>query len=205
MESGRWSRSAGAACESSRTRANGWCSRELRLCSGRSSTAAWGSWSSAQLLIISVLLGRSRGSSLPGDGSSASVTGLGVFLATFGFFVALVPLAGRFPYHREIVVNRAAGRFVRRDRTLVRLRQETFPLEAVRTVNVEEARHVDGDPYFTLVLRLESGDSVTLDRFTDRPAADRAAQLIRDGLSPVNGRRPSRHRPLNPFRTDLRR
>ena len=138
------------------------------------------------LLIGGVLVGRARGSSLPGDGSSASITGLGVFLATFGFFVALVPLAGRFPYHREIVVNRAAGQLVRRDRTLVRLRQETFPLEAVRTVDVEDARHVDGDPYFTLVLRLESGDSVTLDRFTDRPAADQAAQLIGACLSPGN-------------------
>jgi hypothetical protein len=134
------------------------------------------------LLIGGVLLGRSRGSSLPGDGSSASVIGLGVFLTAFGFFVALVPLAGRFPYHREIVVDRAAGQFVRRDRTLVRLRQETFPLEAVRMVDVEDARHVDGDPYFTLVLRLESADSVTLDRFTDRSAADRTARLIRDHL-----------------------
>jgi hypothetical protein len=117
-----------------------------------------------------------------GDTPPALAPGLGVFLATFGLFVAIVPLIGRFPYRKELVVDRAAGQFVRRDRTLLRLREETFPLADVRGVDVEEARHVDGDRYFTLLLRLESGASVTLERFADRPGAATAVHLIRDHL-----------------------
>jgi hypothetical protein len=117
------------------------------------------------------------------DASVAPAPGLGLFLATFGLFVAIVPLIGKLPYRKEIVVDRAAGQFVRRDRTLLRLREETYPLGEVRRVDVEEARHVDGDPYFTLLLRLESGDSVTLDRFTDRSTAASARRLISDHLA----------------------
>ncbi len=133
------------------------------------------------LLIGGPIFTRAPGGSLPGD-SSAPVAGLGVFLATFGFFVAMVPLVGRFPYRRQIILDRATGRFVRRDRTLVRLREETYPFHAILGVDVEESQHVDGDLYFTLVLRLDSGDSVTLDRFTDREAANLAAQVIRERL-----------------------
>ena len=76
------------------------------------------------------------------DGAT-SLAGLGAFLATFGFFVALVPLAGRFPYRREIIVDRAAGTLVRRDRTLVRLRQETYPADEVQGIDVVELRQVE--------------------------------------------------------------
>jgi hypothetical protein len=138
----------------------------------------------ASLLIGGVLFRRSTGGSLPGDASPAPAAGLGVFLTTFGFFVAITPVAGRFPFRKEIVVDRGAGRLIRRDRTLVRLRQEVYPLGEVRTVDVEDARHVDGDPYFGLVLSLATGDSVTLDRFTDRSAAERTAKLIRGHLGP---------------------
>jgi hypothetical protein len=130
---------------------------------------------------------------LPGDESSDPITGPGVFLATFGFFVAIVPLAGKFPYHREIIVDRVTGQLVRRDRTLVRLRQDRYPFDEVRSVDVEDSRHVDGDPYFSLVLSLVSGDTVTLDRFTDRSAAACAARLIRGHLdrSREGGSRPA--------------
>jgi hypothetical protein len=137
------------------------------------------------LLIGGALVPRSPGGSVPGGESPASPAAMGVFLAAFGFFLAITPLAGRFPFRKEIVVDRAAGEFIRRDRTLVRLRQETYPLGAVHSVDVEEARHVDGDPYFTLVLVLESGDTVTLERFTDRSAAALTARLIRDHLGPA--------------------
>ena len=80
----------------------------------------------------------------------------------------------------------------------MRLRQESYPLDEVRGVEVEEARHVDGDPYFTLVLRLESGESVTLDRFTDRSAAGVVARLIRDHLG--SGTSPEPDRPGSPDR-----
>jgi hypothetical protein len=139
----------------------------------------------ATLLIGGPLLGRAAGGSPPGADDAVPIAGLGVFLATFGFFVAVVPLAGRFPYRREIIVDRAAGRFVRRDRTLLRLRQESYPLDEVRGIEVEEARHVDGDPYFSLLLLLESGESATLDRFTDRTTAGLVARLIRDHLGPA--------------------
>lgn len=136
----------------------------------------------AGLLAAGPLLGRSPlGPTDPGPGA-ASTAGLGAFLATFGLFVAIVPLVGRFPYRREIIVDRTAGEFIRRDRTLLRTRQETIPLAAVADVEVEEARHVDGEPYFTLLLRLDSGASVNLDRFTDRRAAAATAQLLRDRL-----------------------
>jgi hypothetical protein len=135
------------------------------------------------LLIGGPYLGASPGGPVSGDEPPIAPPGLGVFLATFGFFLAAVPLIGRFPYRKEIVVDRAAGQFIRRDRTLLRQREETFRLGDVRTVEVEEARHVDGDPYFTLLLRLESGDAVTLDRFTDRSAARSSARLIRDHLA----------------------
>jgi hypothetical protein len=141
-----------------------------------------------------LLIGGSQ--SLPSPGGSrsgreppASAPGLGVFLATFGLFVAIVPLIGRFPYRKQIVVDRAAGQFIRRDRTLRRLREETYALGAVRGVDVEQARHVDGDPYFTLLLRLESGESVTLERFTDRSEAESARELLSDHLGPDAGRR----------------
>jgi hypothetical protein len=138
----------------------------------------------ASLLIGGALIRRSPCGSLPRDASSDPFTGPGVFLAIFGFFVAIVPLAGKFPYHKEIIVDRANGQLVRRDRTLVRLRQDTYPFGEVRNVDVEDSRHVDGDPYFSLVLSLVSGDSVTLDRFTDRSAAAEAARLIRGHLGP---------------------
>ena len=105
-----------------------------------------------------------------------------MFLAIFGFFVAIVPVVGRFPFRREIVVNRKGRLLIRRDRTLVRLRQESYPLSGVRSVEVEESRHVNGDPYFALVLRLESGDAVTLDRFNDRSGAALAGRMIHDQL-----------------------
>jgi hypothetical protein len=132
------------------------------------------------LLIGGPLAGRAGIGPPTGTGGVASVVGTGAFLATFGFFVASVPLVGRIPYRKEIIVDRAAGQFIRRDRTLLRLRQESYPLVEVREAAVEEARHVDGDPYFSMVLRLENGEAVTLDRFTDRAAADRTARLIRD-------------------------
>jgi hypothetical protein len=132
------------------------------------------------LLIAGPLSGRSSA----GGVDALPITGVGAFLAVFGFFVAIVPVIGRMPYRRQIIVDRAAGRFTRRDRTLLRLRQESYPLDEVWGIEVEAARHVDGDPYFTLVLRLEHGESVTLDRFTDRDAAERAVRLIEDHLGP---------------------
>jgi hypothetical protein len=134
------------------------------------------------LLIGGPLLGQSPGGSEPAGEASIPLAGLGTFLATFGFFVAMVPLAGKIPYHKQIIVDRTAGQFVRRDRTLLRLRQDVYPLDEVRKVDVEEARHVDGDPYFTVLLRLEAGESVTLERFTDQMAAGETARLIRDHL-----------------------
>jgi hypothetical protein len=134
------------------------------------------------LLIGGPLLHQSSDGSEPVGDATVPLAGLGVFLATFGFFVAMVPLAGKIPYHKQIVIDRTAGQFVRRDRTLLRLRQDIYPLDEVRTVDVEESRHVDGDPYFTLLLRLESGESVNLDRFTDQKAAGDTAGLIRDHL-----------------------
>lgn len=149
------------------------------------------------LLIGGPLLGRTTiGPGEDGDGG-APTAGLGVFLATFGFFVAIVPLIGRFPYRKEFLVDRRAGHFVRRDRTLVRLREETYPIDEIRGVEVDEARHVDGEPYFTLLLRLDSGESVTLDRFTDRDAAGTAARLIRDHLGQPTDR------PTLPVESDL--
>jgi hypothetical protein len=136
------------------------------------------------LLIGGPHLQQSPGGSRPADELTVPVFGLGVFLTAFGFFVAMVPLAGNIPYHKQIIVDRCAGRFVRRDRALLRLRQEAYPLGEVQKIDVEEARHVDGDPYFTLLLRLESGESATLERFTDRAAADEVARLIRDHLEP---------------------
>jgi hypothetical protein len=150
----------------------------------------------ASLLVGGPLFLPSTVGSPSGADGAAPVAGLGTFLATFGFFVAIVPLAGRFPYRREIIVDRAVGKFVRRDRTLLRLRQETYPLDEVRGVEVEEARHVDGDPYFSLLLRLESGESVTLDRFTDRAAAGATARLIRDHLGPGTSPEPNRPDPM---------
>jgi hypothetical protein len=136
----------------------------------------------ASLLIGGPLLRQSPGGyDLAGD-SSVPLAGVGVFLATFGFFVAMVPLAGKIPYHKQIIVDRTAGQFIRRDRTLLRLRQDVYPLDEVRTVDIEEARHVDGEPYFTVLLRLESGESATLERFTDLKAAGETAVLIRDHL-----------------------
>jgi hypothetical protein len=150
----------------------------------------------ASLLVGGRLFLPSTGVSPSGADDAAPIAGLGTFLTTFGFFVAIVPLVGRFPYRREIIVDRAVGRLVRRDRTLLRLRQETYPLDQVHGVEVEEARHVDGDPYFTLLLRLESGESVTLDRFADRAVAGAAARLIRDHLGPVRAPEPDRPVPF---------
>jgi hypothetical protein len=150
----------------------------------------------AFLLIGGPLLGRTTVGSPTGAGDEVPIAGLGAFLATFGFFVAIVPVAGRFPYRKEIIVDRAAGRFVRRDRTLLRLRQESYPLDEVRGVEVEEARHVDGDPYFSLLLLLESGESATLDRFADRTAAGTAARLICEHLGPIRSAEPKWHDPL---------
>lgn len=140
----------------------------------------------AGLAIGGALFPRSTAGSAAVIESPVSLAGIGVFVAAFGFSLVMTPLAGRFPFRKEIILDRAAGEFVRRDRTLVRLRQETYPLGAVRSVDVEEARHVDGDPYYTLVLRLEPEESVTLERFTDRPAADLTAGLIRDHLGPTD-------------------
>lgn len=113
----------------------------------------------------------------------AAAPGLGLFLATLGTLLAIVPVVGRFPYRKEIVVDRPARQFTRRDRTLLRLREQTYPLDDVRGAGVDEARHVDGDPYFTVVLRPRSGDAVTLERFTDRSAAGLVARLIGDHLA----------------------
>jgi hypothetical protein len=151
----------------------------------------------ASLLIGGPLLRRPSGGSQPAGTPSVPVAGPGVFLATFGFFVAMVPLAGKIPYHKQIIVDREAGQFVRRDRTLLRLRQETYPLGEVQGIDVEEARHVDGDPYFVLLLRLESGESVTLDRFTDRGHACETARLIRDHLEPEASAGSGRFRPTD--------
>jgi hypothetical protein len=124
------------------------------------------------------------GQSTAGAGDAVPLIGVGAFLAVFGFFVTIVPMVGKMPYRKQIIVDRAAGQFVRRDRTLLRLRQVSYPLDEVRGVEVEAARQVDGDPYFTLLLRLRHGDSVTLDRFTDRAAAERDARRIRGHLGP---------------------
>lgn len=137
------------------------------------------------LLIGGPRFGPAAAGLVSGDPWPALAPGVGVFLTTFGLFVAIVPLIGRFPYRKEIVVDRTAGQFGRRDRTLLRLREETYPLGDVRGVNVEEARHVNGDAYFSVLLRLQSGVSVTLDRFTDRAAARIAEQLIHDHLPPA--------------------
>ena len=136
------------------------------------------------LLILgaSLLIGGPLFRVSPWGGDSAPIAGLGVFLATFGFFVAIVPLLGRFPYRKRIVVDRAARQFVRLDQTLLRRREEIYTLDEIRGVDLDEARFVDGNPYFTLRLRLESGESVTLDRFENRQAAMRTARLIRDHL-----------------------
>jgi hypothetical protein len=139
------------------------------------------------LLIVGPHLGPAAGS-MSGDLRPASAPGIGVFLTTFGFFIAIVPLIGRFPYLKEIVVDRAARQFVRRDWTLLRLREETYPLGDVRGIEAEEARHVDGDPYYIVLLRLLSGEAVTLDRFTDRLPAWTAAQIIRDQIEPEAAR-----------------
>jgi hypothetical protein len=136
------------------------------------------------LLIFAASSGRADQGS-PAGAPSTTPAGIGVFLTVFGVFVAIVPLLGRFPYRREIIVDRGTRQIVRRDRTLVRLRQDAYPLHSVQDVDVAEARHPDGDPYFTLALILDSGQVVTLERFTDRPAAVEAARLIRDRLDPV--------------------
>jgi hypothetical protein len=121
----------------------------------------------------------------PADGGEAfPIAGVGVFLVTFGFFLAVVPLAGKFPYRKEIIVDRSAGQFIRRDRTLLRLRQENYPIEDIQGIEVEPSRHVDGDPYFTLLLNLVSGESITLDRFTDGAAAGAIARVLRDHVGP---------------------
>lgn len=126
----------------------------------------------------------------PSGGETASAAGPGIFLAAFGFFVTIVPAIGKIPYRRQIIVDRAEGAFIRRDRTLLRLRQESYPLGAIRAVDVEEARHVDGDPYFALVLRLESGESASIERFNDRDGAARVARLVRDHLDPSSHHAP---------------
>ncbi len=113
---------------------------------------------------------------------AATPAGLGVFLTTFGLFVAIVPLIGRFPYRREIVVDCATRQVSWRDRTLVRLRQDAYPFRSIAAVRVDEARHPDGDPYYTLAFELDSGQVLTLERFTDRRPAAEAARLIRDRL-----------------------
>jgi hypothetical protein len=139
----------------------------------------------AILLIGGPLLGRPTiGPTADGEGG-ADTAGIGLFLTAFGFFVAVVPLIGRFPFRKELIVDRPSGQFIRRDRTLVRLREHTCPIDGIRAIEVDEARHVDGDSYFTLLLRLDSGESLTLDRFTDRDAADAAARLLRGHLAPT--------------------
>ncbi len=147
------------------------------------------------LLIGSPLLGRSPAESQPAE-SAMSIAGIGTFLAIFGFNLTMIPLVGRMPYHKQIVADRTIGQFVRRDRTLIRLRQEAYPLGEVRTVDVEEARHVDGDVYFVLLLRLESGESVMLERFTDRASAGETARLIRDHLAVAPSAEAARPSPM---------
>ncbi len=136
------------------------------------------------LLVFAAASGGQAAGSPAGGEPSVTPAGLGVFLTTFGLFVASVPLLGRFPYRRQIIVNRGR-QIVRRDRTLVRLRQDAYPLHSVVGVNVQEARHPDGDPYFTLALFLDSGEVVTLERFTDRAEAAAIVLSIRDYLDPV--------------------
>lgn len=134
------------------------------------------------LLLVAASAGSADDSArLVGD-NSASFAGLGVFLTTFGLFVAAVPLIGRFPYRREIVVDCTTRQVSRRDRTLLRLRQDAYPFRAILAVRVNEARHPDGDPYYTLVFELDSGLVLTLERFTDRCPAAEAARLIGDRL-----------------------
>ncbi|MHB1558104.1 MAG: hypothetical protein ACYC61_11630 [Isosphaeraceae bacterium] len=134
------------------------------------------------LLIVAAAGGPADNSARPAGEPSATVAGLGVFLTTFGLFVAILPLIGRFPYRREIIVDCANRQVSRRDRTLVRLRQDAYPFRAIVAVRVDEAWHPDGDPYYTLVFELDSGEVLTLERFTDRRPAAEAAGLIRDRL-----------------------
>lgn len=133
-------------------------------------------------LIIAASAGSADDSARPAGANSATFAGLGVFLTTFGLFVAIVPLIGRFPYRREIIVDCATRQVSRRDRTLVRLRQDAYPFRSIVAVRVDEARHPDGDPYYTLVFELDSGVVLTLERFTDRRPAAEAARLIHDRL-----------------------
>lgn len=134
------------------------------------------------LLIVAVSAGPADDSGRPAGENPATFAGLGVFLTTFGLFVAAVPLIGRFPYRREIVVDCTTRQVSRRDRTLVRLRQDAYPFRAILAVRVNDARHPDGDPYYTLEFELDSGEVLTLERFTDRRLAAETARLIRDRL-----------------------
>jgi hypothetical protein len=135
------------------------------------------------LLILATITGSPAGAGW----TAVAPAGLGVFLTTFGLIVATVPLVGRFPYRREIIVDCRNGLVCRRDRTLIRLRQDAYPFRAIQAVHVDEARHPDGDPYYTLALGLDSGELLTLERFTDRPAAAEAARLIRERLASTPG------------------
>ncbi len=133
-------------------------------------------------LAADLVLGRST---IGPPGGSVRIAGLGAFLSTFGFFLAMLPLVGRMPYRREVLLDETAGRLIRRDQTLVRTREEWISLVEIRGVEVENARFVDGDPDLTVVLRLDSGRSVPIDRFTDPGAAASAASLLRDRLAIV--------------------
>jgi hypothetical protein len=136
------------------------------------------------ILLGARAMGMPLGGPWPGDESSTPIAGLAAFLVPFGFFIAFVPFIGAVPYRKDVVVDRATGQLRRRDRSLRASREHVYALGEIRGVDVEESKHVDGDPYYTALLRLESGESVALDRFVDRGAAEHVAQLVRYYLIP---------------------
>src|SRR5437016_49490 len=105
--------------------------------------------SGAAILVWAMAAGLPRNGPLPGDESSTPIGGLGAFLVPFGFFLVLVPYLGALPYRKEVVVDRVTGHLTRRDRTLRGLREDVYAAGEIHGVDVEEARHVDGDPYYT--------------------------------------------------------
>jgi hypothetical protein len=137
------------------------------------------------ILLWAMTVGLPLNGPLPGNESSMSVGGLSAFLAPFGFFLALVPYFGALPYQKEVVVDRAAGRLTRCDRSLRGLQQDTWTLREIQSVEVEELKHADGDSSYNALLKLESGKSIALDRFVDRGAAEQVVQLIRSYLEAV--------------------
>lgn len=120
-----------------------------------------------------------------GPDDAMSLTGVGLFLATFGFFLAIVPIAGKVPFRREVIVDPDRGRLILRNRTLLKLREHSYPLVDVHGLEIRESRHVDGEPDVSLLLHLRHAEPVLLDRFTTRAPAERAALSIRNLLPPL--------------------